>query len=44
LLGLLERFPGYTLSSLLAEDTELMRLVKIEELGGARDRGEVDDG
>jgi hypothetical protein len=32
----LERFPGYTLSSLLAEDTELMRLVAIEELGGGR--------
>jgi hypothetical protein len=29
---------------LLEEDTELMRLVRIEELGGARDRGEVDDG
>jgi len=29
----LERFPGYTLSSLLAEDTELMRLVTIEQLG-----------
>jgi hypothetical protein len=39
----LERFPGYTLSSLMAEDTELMRLVAIEELGGARDRREVDD-
>jgi hypothetical protein len=36
----LERFPGYTLTSLLEEDTELMRLVAIEELGGARDNGE----
>jgi hypothetical protein len=27
----------------MAEDTELMRLVAIEELGGARDRREVDD-
>jgi hypothetical protein len=40
----LERFPGYTLSSLLQEDTELMRLVAVEELGGARERREeVDD-
>jgi len=39
----LERFPGYTLTSLMEEDTELLRLVAIEELGGARDRGEVDD-
>ncbi|WP_281727664.1 hypothetical protein [Streptomyces sp. S816] len=38
----MERFPGYTLSSLLAEDTELMRLVAIEQLGGAHDREEVD--
>jgi hypothetical protein len=36
----LERFPGYTLSSLLAEDTELMRLVTIEELGGGREMRE----
>jgi len=36
----LERFGGYTLSSLMEESTELMRLVAIEELGGARDRGE----
>jgi len=27
----------------MEEDTELMRLVAIEELGGARDRREVDD-
>jgi hypothetical protein len=29
----LERFPGYTLSSLMEEDTELMRLIAIERLG-----------
>lgn len=28
-LGLLERFPGYTLGTLLAEDAELLRLVRI---------------
>jgi hypothetical protein len=36
----LERFPGYTLSSLLEEDTELMRLVAIEQLGGRAYEGE----
>ncbi|MEU3851716.1 hypothetical protein [Streptomyces sp. NPDC029554] len=29
----MERFPGYTLSSLMDEDTELMRLIAIERLG-----------
>lgn len=33
LLGLLERFPGYTLSSLLAERGQLLRLVNIEARG-----------
>lgn len=33
ILGLLERFPGYTLSTLLAEDAHLLRLLKITELG-----------
>jgi hypothetical protein len=41
----LERFPGYTLSTLLEESTELARLVRIEELGGAHTHGEeVSDG
>lgn len=31
--GLLERFSGYTLRTLLNEDTELLRLVQIEKLG-----------
>jgi hypothetical protein len=31
--GLLERFGGYTLGTLLAEDTELLQLVQIEALG-----------
>ena len=33
IVGLLERFPGYTLATLLAEDAALLRLVKITELG-----------
>jgi hypothetical protein len=33
LLGLLERFPGYTLRTLRAEDAELVRLVEVEALG-----------
>lgn len=32
-LELLRRFPGYTLTTLLAEDFELLRLLKIEALG-----------
>lgn len=32
-LGLLERFPGYTLSTLYKEDPELLRLLMIEQLG-----------
>lgn len=35
--GLLERFGGYTLQTLMAESTDLLRLVRIEELGGSRD-------
>jgi hypothetical protein len=30
---MLERFGGYTLETLLAEDTELLRLCNIEALG-----------
>ncbi len=33
-LGLMRRFPGYTLSQLLAEDALLIQLLKIEALGG----------
>ncbi|MFI2426502.1 hypothetical protein ACH5A7_20800 [Streptomyces sp. NPDC018955] len=33
ILGLLARFPGYTLTTLLEEDAELLRLVAIERLG-----------
>jgi len=29
----LERFSGYTLQTLLAEDAELLQLLKIEQLG-----------
>jgi hypothetical protein len=43
ILGLLQRFPGYTLTSLLQEDAELLRLLKIEQLG-TPDEGGVDGG
>lgn len=33
LLGLLRRFPGYTLSALLDEDARLIQLLHIEEMG-----------
>jgi hypothetical protein len=33
LLGILRRFPGYTLSTLLQEDVRLLRLLAIENLG-----------
>jgi len=32
-LDILRQFPGYTLSSLLAEDVRLLRLLTIERLG-----------
>lgn len=32
-LSLLERFPGYTLSTLMEEDSELIRLVAIRAAG-----------
>ena len=37
LLGLLREYPGYTLSSLLAESGELIRLRQIEALGQAEE-------
>lgn len=42
ILGALERFGGYTLTSLLAEDSELLRLLAIENMG-TEPRGEVSD-
>lgn len=33
MINLLQRFPGYTLSSLMEEDVELMRLVNIVAAG-----------
>ncbi len=33
MIGLLQRFPGYTLTTLLEEDTELLRLVNIVDSG-----------
>jgi hypothetical protein len=32
-LGLLKRFPAYTLTGLLQEDARLLRLLSIERLG-----------
>jgi hypothetical protein len=40
ILGLLQRFPGYTLRTLRQEDAELLQLVRIEQLG-RRDGGNV---
>ena len=37
----MERFPGYTLGTLLAEDASLIRLLLIEERGTATD-GQLD--
>lgn len=34
LLGILREFPGYTLSTLLAEDAALIQLMEIERRGG----------
>lgn len=34
MLGLLRKYPQYTLSTLLAEDAELLRLETIVSLGG----------
>ena len=33
ILGILERFGGYTLGSLLAEDARLLQLMRVEQLG-----------
>jgi hypothetical protein len=38
----LERFPGYTLTTLLNEDAELLRLLTIEELGAPPAEGGAD--
>jgi len=40
LLGIMRTYQGYTLSSLLAEDAELFRLMRIEAMG----REDEDDG
>ena len=41
MLGLLRAFPGYTYGTLLAEDTEFVRLLAIEAMGTApREEGE----
>lgn len=35
--GLLERFGGYTYTTLMQERAELLRVLAIEEMGGSRD-------
>jgi hypothetical protein len=37
ILGALERFGGYTFETLMAEDSELLQLLAIEEMGGSRE-------
>jgi hypothetical protein len=37
-LGILERFSGYTYTTLMEEDPELLRLVQIEQLGSRERR------
>lgn len=44
LLGLLERFGGYTLQTLLEEDVELLQLLQIEEAGTPPRETEGEDG
>jgi hypothetical protein len=41
--GLLERFGGYTLGTLLAEEPELLRLVQIEALGRREQTGDGEE-
>lgn len=43
MLNLLQRFPGYTLSSLMEEDVELLRLVNIVA-AGTKEQEAVGDG
>lgn len=43
ILGILRQFQGYTLSSLMDEDAELLRLLMIEKMGTKnREEGESD--
>lgn len=39
LLRLLERFPGYTLSTLREESSELMQLIAIDMMGNPQPEG-----
>lgn len=43
IVTLLERFPGYTLRTLLEEDGELLKMVRIVDAERAREREEVSD-
>lgn len=40
MISLLQRFPGYTYSTLMEEDTELLRLLNIVD-AGSNDQEEV---
>ena len=40
LCGILERFGGYTLTTLEAESAEILQLLAIEAAGGERDVGQ----
>lgn len=42
LVTLLERLPGYTLTSLLAEDAEIIRMVKLTDMARAAERSDTD--
>lgn len=42
MLGVLERFSGYTYSSLMAEDAEFVRLLAIEERGTPERRSDAE--
>lgn len=41
MISLLQRFPGYTYSTLMEEDTELLRLVNIVDAGSNNEREET---
>jgi len=44
LLGLLERFGGYTLQTLLDEDARLLQLVRIQQLGNPEEEAPAPGG
>lgn len=44
MIGLLQRFPGYTYSTLMEEDTELLRLLNIVDAGSNEEEVTGSDG